>query len=1290
MSKIAIPNTYPDVSKMLDTTTADPEAGKRISLQLLEQIAAERRENIGWVAMEELNRRAPMRAQQVIAGSVTQKTLNEYLYRFMEDNEPMRKMLGLGIAKCFKETSDSGLKQIILQELCNQYGLTGEEAEQVATGQIGLRELLYPFLLRPVPEDEGEFHIQELVNEPDDNITAGHVTGWLYRKNGQLSHIAIAGHANEPICKQISASLYNAMLEYPGAMPDEALLVPGAFLLPVSRMQGKEFSQSIVELTTQLAQLQEATGLVTVHQANDSGYEDEKEKIKEKIERTRKSGQPTLIWHQTSERKGCLVYTPFYRLKDARMTPLQFELELSIFNSEEFGKLLDAQRLELRHELVRDAQRRKHIYEEWKERDTAQLHQMARDGFEKLLKKGNFKQTIALAEEYVGLLLKEQPENPPEFWMGLPPQVRSMLIAGRTQRLQNFLENKLHQLLANDEAWTEMVKPLTSRDLPVQGRRNYEDATVGDSDELSYISRQEALEWNLPSLIRADEHFIAEMDKLLKKFDEKDPQREKRIDELNLYTLLDAFLRNWPPVFLPDRDARELYKKWSEKLSKVVWQEIYENLRRLSIRIDPLQSENIVFSIRGTGTRDEKLRITPYYLTTDREMMILIHPRMGIPYYINGWQHRQPKKQAHVPKGKGRTALCKELCRKGREKLDQADVSHAIELFQQALCLQPAVAAMELFDHFWVATSTKTSQEMKEYLDLVQATMEFDKEREAALSKINHFVTIYPNFLPDPYLLRGYNQAEQRSSVPKLKRQFEQEVEHYNSLINRLKSMQDDYNAQARDLINMQQRHSALLEELIKDEVLIRDRNGQYRVDPDAAYRSNRNIASPTDDQFQVELNDDFLFSGGWLNKSFSKNKLEELLYLQAAIEAEQEINGPELQKKRDELDQMAKELEPLHQRITERREAWQEECSKVWNKLPGNLNDDLLIAAALAPEYFQSACQQGMYKPSPVFLSHVAPLHNLFKGSEYLKITSRLYQEATAKEKGLVSELKTAHRSTKQKEVLQKLRQLLIECQSTKYVEEQEISGLASLQESLEQFQEVDTLARELMIRHRLEDIQGDYNYRAYRMYDAAASHIPEVTEVRQQLSICQFLFCHYKRAIHSVIGQDEMPLKNSYPGASYSVIDVNPINIQSVKIHLSSKTIGVQTAHDEYKAVLQFEQLSPELIQHLQTEFAKPGYVEKLRSSGLVPAYAILYTPIGLPEVTRQWRTALSELEAWLIRIFAYVGIPPSRADFLETEKAFTHFDDTEVIERVEIDWDEIKQEFIQQYKVKEVVQE
>ena len=166
-------------------------------------------------------------------------------------------------------------------------------------------------------------------------------------------------------------------------------------------------------------------------------------------------------------------------------------------------------------------------------------------------------------------------------------------------------------------------------------------------------------------------------------------------------------------------------------------------------------------------------------------------------------------------------------------------------------------------------------------------------------------------------------------------------------------------------------------------------------------------------------------------------------------------------------------------------------------------------------------------------------------------------------------------------------------------------------------------------------------------------------------------------------------MPLRNGYPGANIFVVDVNPMNILSIRINPQAKTIDVQTKQDEYKTVLQFDQLNSELIQHIETEFAQPGYLDKLRSSGLVPAYAILLTPIGLPKLTRNWRAALLNLETWLIRIFAYVGVPPSKTDFLEADQALTHFDKTEVIEQVEIDWDEIKKNFIQKYSVIEVVQ-
>ncbi|GEM_PF-6599461 len=1121
----------------------------------------------------------------------------------------------------------------------------------------------FPFVMRSGEPDKADFYLEELVNEPDENITAAHVTAWVYQDNNKTNYLALAGHANAPICKQVSAGLFNALLECPDDLMKDALLVPGAFLLPAYKKTGQKVSSFSVDklINEQLMPLQDATGLVQVKKVDGVDYTKTVEKFKDAIRNALNSKSPSYIHHLGSRDQSRLVFLPFFCFNDKKLSPLSFELDLGVFDSVEFQKLLEAHRIELRHELVRDAERRKKVYEEWRDQDIESLNRTTQEAFELLLPGMGTWELASLAKEYTDTLLNETPEPLPDFWIALPPQVRSSLISGRTQRLRKFIEAKKVKHISSDSKWESLVNPLQIRDRQVRGMRNYEEATVGDSAGVLYISRQETLEWNLPNLIRTDNHYISEMEKLLNKFNETDPVREKKIDLINLSTLIDAFLRNWSPVFLPDQSAQNTYKIWCKRQRKKVWRKIHQALKSQRVRMEPLQVDNVIFSVHSNNSK--RVHVTPFFLTTDKDYAILVDSRYGIPYYINSWQHREQFVQSANQSINKRTN-CEAVCDDGLAAVETGNISEAAESFKQALRIHPALSTEIILERFWQSTCRDTHLDTKEQSELVEALNIFDVDRPKSIEKLTQFVKAYPNYLPDPYLLIGYDAVERSSSVPRTKVELDKLVKEFNDFIAEIKKIEEKHNEQAKEVFDLQEQYNQKIKELVAAEILVPTGANSYGINPNLVTYS---IGSER-----------VLIYGGQQSqyRTLPTDDLDELKKIQAKLE---KASKP-MQKLRNEIDKKAQKIEPLHRKIANLREKLTELRREVWGSLREHLNDHLIRSIALSPEHFSRICQEKMFFPSLAFAIHIAPLHDLLKGDEYLSIYSKIQQEIFSNKGNLIDKLKGVSPS-EQGVILKKLIQIVEKCQKVKYLSEQEVNSLKDYQKLLEQFTSVDTLAREMMIRHRLEDILSNFVHQAYKLYDGVAPRVPEITEARQHLSIGQFLFCYYKRSYSTLVGGNTLPIKNGFPETQFTILDSKPLSILKVDINKDTKTIYIETPQGFVKPVIEFDQIGLEECQHLAHEFARQGYVERLKASGLTPAYAILLTPIAIPNRTRHWRETITNLEIWFNRVFAYAGIPPSKSETVSTEQALNYFDKTAVVDRIYVDREKLRKRFLEE---------
>jgi len=1065
--------------------------------------------------------------------------------------------------------------------------------------------VFFPFKMRPTQSPAMHFYLEEMLHEPAASVNASIATVWVYRQGKQIVRLMVTGHANLPVCREITAKMFTTLVEL-GDRVTASLFVPGAFEVSVNpaspsvslvppgdgpfpfKMLTQLFRMPglLDDLYQQLCQVREMTGLVAVREMGEQGTDVLESEVLRHVEKFQRTGQARLLYCGGNGEPRHVAFLPFYTLNTDTPSPLSLDLPIGLFQGAEFDYLLKEHRRSLVIEMTRDARRRKQVYQEWLDKDRDDLSRLASHVLNQLVPGLAHEQMSSLVEALIEQTAQVMESIPATLTMESLEQflIQHRQAAARVS-VRALLQSHIPNLHFSDDEWKNQTAPLKEKQLPIQGTRNYLEATVTESETVhGYISLMELVEGHLPGLIRWDLEWIAKMDELLKKFREHDPVREARIEAISLAVLLDSFLRGWPPDFLEGERARESYKRWCDTCREPVWRAIHRKLWDAGQRIDPLLVDNVVFRV---GCPDaETIRITPLYVTTDRELMLLLSRKIGLTYYINLWQHRQLIWAGDQPAThKSNSALSNRLCRAGVQSLVAGDMDTALAQFRQALRTHPVVGALEFFSHWWNLSTRDTSAEFKEMSGLVRAVRLFseESERDVSIQLLTDFIHKWPEYLPDPYLLMSIAARERELGLAQIRAEFQEKLGKYNALRN----------------------------ELVRKGILVPEPSGRDSDNQTTVYRA---YISPWD--------------------YTNRQKLEELQRIQ----------------------------EEINRRATNLKSASQE----LWASLRSKDDNYITHAMMLNPGYVTRALNEESLFPSEGYIRRVGPLHAAFKGDEHLQIARILAEKA-----GLVDRLK---------ENLRELRQVIAECQKVSYLSTSEIGGLIELGHILDAVDQPDSIEREMVVRNQMDQVRQNHIYHAYRCYDDAMA-LPEFTEVRKRFALCLFLMARYHQALAS-LNQPELPVAAAFPQARFEIIDPLPHPIASVTFDHTSGTISVLDSQGRAVPVVRVTGLTKTEVAHLTGELAKPDFMARLATWPLIPAYAILSTPIASSPLVQAWQTVLTTLEPWLVRTMAYAGVTPAPDLAFPDQKAIEAFEKTPILERVKVDLDLIQKQVLDQF--------
>lgn len=293
------------------------------------------------------------------------------------------------------------------------------------------------FKMKELPQefigvDSGANTVAEHTNEYPNEITGHRVDVWIYAIpiNEEPMKIIVAGHANGPVCREVSAALSTAYHRRERIDEDDFFVTGAGVLvnneLPNTRNQDeflKAFLEakqkgeitSLTELARQLQTYQKITGLVNVHISSITEYRQTIDGILNKIKQIFASGQSGVFGDNSPEKDGLLIDIPFFRLENKQLKPLTITIYESELDCEEFQVLRERHRKALMQEMKEDVKRRNRIYKEWLEKDETKEKQLSRHNQFEMIRLSGYrdyeKGEVIESSSYEEITIKEYREK---------------------------------------------------------------------------------------------------------------------------------------------------------------------------------------------------------------------------------------------------------------------------------------------------------------------------------------------------------------------------------------------------------------------------------------------------------------------------------------------------------------------------------------------------------------------------------------------------------------------------------------------------------------------------------------------------------------------------------------------------------------------------------------------------------------------------------------------------------------------------------------------------------------
>ncbi len=156
-------------------------------------------------------------------------------------------------------------------------------------------------------------------------------------------------------------------------------------------------------------------------------------------------------------------------------------------------------------------------------------------------------------------------------------------------------------------------------------------------------------------------------------------------------------------------------------------------------------------------------------------------------------------------------------------------------------------------------------------------------------------------------------------------------------------------------------------------------------------------------------------------------------------------------------------------------------------------------------------------------------------------------------------------------------------------------------------------------------------------------------------------------------------IPLRNFSPQGTFEVLDKSNYNTIAVWLDHSKNLMKIKDDKGNEISLIRFSNLSNIEIAYLEAQVSQEGFLQRLSPFGSNTAEHILNAYIPVSPLSREWSEILKEVQGALIKIMAYAHISPVPTHDQLDEKRVDIFEELSVVERVEVNFQDIQQEFL-----------
>ena len=648
--------------------------------------------------------------------------------------------------------------------------------------------------MRTADPDDADFHLLEVVARPPACVNGHRIAVWVYREEGNIREIVLAGHAEPSTCQRATACLIRAAESLDGEI--DMMLTCGAahFRVPEDLLPPQDdaedpfadFDELAAEfgdlrrgreapegtrprhiqavLGTMIQELQELvdeTGLVELYERPWNVLTEFREDYRKRMRSS--SNSIFLPPEPTVGQVAALV--PIIPGDDADGDPLVFRLEGWDFDCPEYQLVAYRHLSCMRRELLRDALHRRQTYRSW-------LKEWMEDWVHKIM----WLPTYEAMQIRLAVPGPAGKQAAPQKWAELEAFLRddAASFLDRGQSWHRFLEAVLASAMKSSDFRSANAPDL---DTPIQpsviidvdyerGIKTTRQATKYDH---AYTWRERILHHD-PHMISTCLTYIRRMDAIIKPYQDMDvrsrvgrdspanaEQRKARVlNDISRSIVLESMVRGWPSFFLDDDKDRKNFAAWASEYRSHIWSIMAEQAEEAGVALDVLLEDNIIYDVRFN--EDLGCTIQPLMLLDDAVHAQVHGPALGASAVVPLWSRSTPNDMTPdvLALGTTNSERARELVARARRHCGEAevDLQEAAECLRLALACHPAVAGREILVEWSRRLGRDTREEFERAKPVIEAATLCSKGRTHEVEPlITDYLAKETDPLPDAFVM---------------------------------------------------------------------------------------------------------------------------------------------------------------------------------------------------------------------------------------------------------------------------------------------------------------------------------------------------------------------------------------------------------------------------------------------------------------------------------------------------------------------------------------------------------